>query len=167
MIPALHNFSVGVRKASVLILLLFIIQLPAFTQSNHTYYPISKFVDGDTFWIRKADGKVEKIRLIGIDAPESRNTGKKQEDPFGKTSAAYLQKLLQGQSVRLEYDVAKYDRYKRTLAYAYLKDGTFINAIMVQQGFAKVLTVPPNVRHADLFVRLEREARSKRRGFWK
>ncbi len=165
--PALQFISTGVRKASLFILLLFILQLPAYPQSNHTYYPISKFVDGDTFWIRKADGKVEKIRLIGIDAPESRNTGKKQEDPYGKTSSAYLQKLLQGQTVRLEYDVARYDRYRRTLAYAYLKDGTFVNAHMVQQGFAKVLTVPPNVRHADLFVRLEREARSNRRGLWK
>jgi micrococcal nuclease len=143
------------------------LQFTAFAQDSQTYYPISKFVDGDTFWIRKADGKEEKIRLIGIDAPESRNTGKKQEHPLGKASAAYLQRLLTGQTVRLAYDVSKYDRYKRTLAYVYLKDGTFVNAHMVQQGYAQVLTIPPNVKHADLFLKMEREARAKKRGLWK
>jgi micrococcal nuclease len=150
-----------------MLMLLLTLQLTAFAQDSQNYYPISKFVDGDTFWIRKADGKEEKIRLIGIDAPESRNSGKKQEHPLGKASAAYLQRLLTGQTVRLAYDVSKYDRYKRTLAYVYLKDGTFVNAHMVQQGYAQVLTVPPNVKHADLFLKMEREARAKKRGLWK
>ena len=66
----------------------------------------------------------------------------------------------------LRYDVQQRDRYGRILAYVYLPDGTFVNAELVRRGFAQVMTIPPNVRHADLFVRLEREARTSRVGLW-
>jgi len=69
--------------------------------------------------------------------------------------------LLKDQKVRLEYDVGKTDRYKRTLAYVYLEDGTFINAKLIKEGYATVMTIPPNVKYAELFVKLEQEAREK------
>jgi micrococcal nuclease len=149
--------------------LLFLLQLNAYSyvQAQQQFFYISKFVDGDTFWISKPDGSQEKIRLIGIDTPESRNSGKKKATEFGKEAAAYVKQLLTDKKIRLEYDVGKYDRFNRTLAYVYLEDGTFLNAHLVQQGYAKVMTVPPNVKHANLFLKLEREARSKRRGLWK
>ena len=102
-----------------------------------------------------------------MDAPESRKSGKKEIGYYGKESKAYVTQLLTGKKVRLEYDVSKYDRYKRTLAYVYLENGTFLNAFLIKNGYASVMTVPPNVRHADLFVQLQKEARDKKKGLWK
>jgi len=62
--------------------------------------------------------------------------------------------------------VEKHDRYDRLLAYVYLKDGTFVNAKIVEEGYASLMTIPPNVRYADLFLKLYQEAREKRRGLW-
>ncbi len=67
-------------------------------------------------------------------------------------------------TVHLEFDVQQRDRYGRLLAYVYLKDGTFANAWLVEQGYAQVMTVPPNVKYQDLFLKLQREAR---RGLWR
>ncbi len=66
----------------------------------------------------------------------------------------------------LEFDVQQLDRYKRLLAYVYLEDGTFVNAWLVQHGYAAVMTVPPNVKYQELFLRLQREAREGSRGLW-
>jgi micrococcal nuclease len=74
--------------------------------------------------------------------------------------------LIAGKKVRLEYDVSHFDRYQRTLAYVYLEDRTFVNAELVKNGFAMVMTIPPNVMFADEFVRLQHEARENGRGLW-
>jgi micrococcal nuclease len=140
------------------------IELPA--QSQSEWVEVSKFVDGDTFWITNTKGQQEKIRLIGVDAPESRRSGRKEIGYYGKEASAYVERMLDGKKIRLEYDVGKYDRYKRTLAYVYLQDGTFLNAHLVENGYAMVMTVPPNVKYADLFVRLQKEARKKKKGLW-
>jgi len=63
--------------------------------------------------------------------------------------------------------VEKYDKYNRLLAYVYLKDGTFVNAEIVKQGYASLMTFPPNVKYADLFLKLYQEARKNKRGLWK
>lgn len=130
------------------------------------FLPVTKVVDGDTFWVKMQDGKEEKIRLIGIDAPESRKTGNKDIGYYGKEAKAYVEKLLLGKSVRLEYDVSRYDRYKRTLAYAYLQNGTFLNEHLIREGYAMTLTVPPNVKYAERFAKLQAEARQKKKGLW-
>lgn len=128
---------------------------------------VVKVVDGDTFHLKSlTGGKPERIRLIGIDAPETRTNGKKVKHPFGVISKAYLDSLLKDRVVRLEYDVTQRDQYGRTLAYAYLKDGTFINAKMVADGYAAVATFPPNVRHAEYFYKLQRKARADNLGMW-
>ncbi len=131
------------------------------------FYPIKKFVDGDTFWIDNGTEKGEKIRFIGVDTPESRKTFNKEVGYYGKEAKKYVENLLKGKKVRLEYDVDIYDRYGRTLAYIYLKDGTFLNAKLIEEGYAVVMTVPPNVKYVDLFVKLQKEARESKRGLWK
>ena len=135
-------------------------------EDKSNYYRVTKVVDGDTFWADDGTKKGVKIRLIGIDAPESRKTGKKEIGYFGKEAKAYLTNLLTGKSVRLEYDVGRTDRYGRTLAYVYLRGGTFINAELVKNGYAMVMTIPPNVKYADLFLKLQIEAREHKRGLW-
>lgn len=127
---------------------------------------IAKFVDGDTFWVKRPDGTEEKIRLIGVNTPEARNTGRTQVEYFGKEASAYVAKFLSGKKVRLEYDVQRRDRYQRTLAYVFLEDGTFLNAHLVEKGYATAATYPPNVKYSTRFMELERKARSGKRGLW-
>jgi micrococcal nuclease len=129
-------------------------------------YSIKKIVDGDTFWIDNRTAKGLKVRLIGVNAPESRKTNRKDVEYYGKEAKTYLTKLLSNKRVRLVYDVAPKDRYGRALAYVYLEDGTFLNAHLVKNGYASVMTIPPNVKYADYFVKLQREARLNNRGLW-
>ncbi len=141
------------------------------TQSTHVFnapvfFPIKKIVDGDTFWVDDGTAKGIKIRLIGIDAPESRKSFKKEMGVYGKEAKMYLTQLLKGKKVRLVYDVDLLDQYGRTLAYAYLEDGTFVNADLIKNGFAIILTIPPNVKFADHFYELQQEARTTKKGLW-
>lgn len=135
--------------------------------SANGFFSVTKVVDGDTFWAEDGSGKSIKVRLTGIDAPELHNTGKKKAGYYGEEAKRYLILLLEGRKVRLEYDVGLHDRFGRTLAYVFLEDGTFVNAALIRNGYASVLTVPPNVKYADLFVNLQQKARKKRRGLWK
>lgn len=132
-----------------------------------TWYPVTRVVDGDTFWVDDGSEQGLKVRLTGVDAPEPRNSGTRMKGYFGSESSGYLEQLLHGRKVRLEYDVSRHDRYGRTLAYVYLEDGTFVNADLVRKGYATVMTVPPNVMHADEFVRLAEKARKQKKGLWK
>ena len=130
------------------------------------YFTVTRVVDGDTFWIDNGSTGGEKIRLIGIDAPESRKTGTKEIGYFGAEAKAYLKTMLEGQKVRLEFDVDRKDKYKRTLAYAYLRNGVFINENMIAEGYAFVLTIPPNVKFSDHFIAKQKKARSQKKGLW-
>lgn len=155
----------------LLSLLLFILPVVMAGQAASTepeeWLAVTRVVDGDTFWVDDGSEKGLKIRLIGIDAPEPRNTGTRPKGFFGTESTIYLQELLKGKKIRLEYDVSRYDRYERTLAYAWLGDGTFINAELVKNGYATVMTIPPNVKYAETFTKLAAKARKQNRGLWK
>jgi micrococcal nuclease len=136
---------------------------------------VSKAIDGDT--IELSTG--EHVRLIGIDTPESRYNNKLARDSkrsrkdilsilkMGKEASDFTKRLVEGKKVRLEFDVERHDKYKRVLAYVYLEDGTFVNARIVEEGYAQIMTIPPNVKYADTFLKLEREARAKKKGLWK
>lgn len=162
-------------KSSFLIYLLSIFLLYSCdiaTQPNHVisapeYLPVKKIVDGDTFWVDDGSTKGIKVRLIGIDAPESRKSFKKEVGVYGKESKAYLTKLLKGKKVKLVHDIDPLDQYGRTLAYAYLEDGTFVNADLIKNGYAIILTVPPNIKFADHFYKLQQKARETKKGLWK
>lgn len=130
------------------------------------FLTVTRVIDGDTFWGTDKDLRTVKVRLLGIDAPESRRSAHKEVGYYGKESEEYLKKLLSGMNVRVEYDVERFDQYGRTLAYVYLDNGTFVNADLVKRGYARVMTFPPNVKHADEFVRLQRIARRKKAGMW-
>ncbi|MBN1143295.1 MAG: thermonuclease family protein [Bacteroidales bacterium] len=130
------------------------------------YLTVTRVVDGDTFWGTDKELRTVKVRLLGIDAPESRRSAHKEVGYYGKESEEYLKSMLSGMKVRVEYDVERYDQYGRTLAYVYLDDGTFVNADLVKKGCARVMTFPPNVKHANEFVKLQRMARRKKAGMW-
>jgi len=136
---------------------------------------VKRVVDGDTVVLENG----QRLRLIGIDTPEihesdklyrdSRRSGEdvKKIKQMGEQSFAFTRRLLEGKRVRLEFDVEKYDKYNRLLAYVFLKDGTFANAEIVKQGYASLLTYPPNVKYAEEFLVLYRQAREEKRGLWK
>jgi len=122
-------------------------------------------VDGDTIQVCCIGWKREKVRYIGINTPETKHPTKEVEH-FGEEASEANRKLVEDKTVVLEFDVERQDRYERLLAYVYLKDGTFVNAWLVEHGFAQVMTVPPNVKHQDLFLKLQREAREEGIGLW-
>ena len=136
---------------------------------------VKRAVDGDTLVLENG----ERVRLIGIDTPEMHPSDKLYRDAersgesataiqkLGRQAYEFTKKLVEGKNVSLEFDVERYDKYKRILAYVYLKDGTFVNAEIVKEGYASLMTIPPNVRYSDLFLKLYRQARENRRGLWK
>jgi micrococcal nuclease len=137
---------------------------------------VRKVLDGDTIEVTH-DGRTERVRLIGVDAPEAHDSPKldrlvaRGHDrarilALGRRAHAFTQARLLGRTVDLELDVETHDRYGRLLAYVWLPDGTLFNATLLEYGFARVLTIPPNVRYADRFVALERAARAARSGLW-
>jgi micrococcal nuclease len=126
---------------------------------------VIEVVDGDTIRVRLTSGAIERVRYIGMDTPEI-NHPSRGEEPWGREAAAVNRRLVEGKAVRLELDVRERDRYGRLLAYVWVGD-TMVNAELLRLGYAQVMTVPPNVRHQDLFLRLQRDAREAGRGLWK
>jgi len=124
---------------------------------------VVRVVDGDTIIVNPN----ERIRLIGVDAPESVAPNRPVEC-MGRESSRFLTELLpKGTEVRLAIDVEGQDRYGRTLAYVWVvSTGVFVNAELVRRGFAQPLTIPPNIAHAEEIADLAREARQANRGLW-
>ncbi|MDI9461981.1 MAG: thermonuclease family protein [Clostridiales bacterium] len=141
--------------------------LPAnwFKPDESSYFPVVKVVDGDTV-IVKISGQRRKLRLIGIDAPESVHNDPQQNTAEGAAASDFLRALLADREVRLEYDVGYLDQYGRDLCYLYLPDGTFVNEAIVRAGQAKLLTIPPNIKYADVLRQAQSSAQEDRLGIW-
>jgi micrococcal nuclease len=122
-------------------------------------YQVIRVIDGDTIEVEH----LGKVRYTGVDTPEIYPPAK--AEPYGKEAAFANQQLVAGQRVRLEFDIQKRDKYRRILAYVYIKS-IFVNAYLVETGYAQVMTIPPNIKYADLFRKLQQEARLARRGLW-
>jgi len=126
---------------------------------------VLRVVDGDTILV-SVGGAQERVRYIGVDTPET----VKPRTPvqcFGKKASAANHRLVDGRDVRLVADVEARDRYGRLLAYVYrASDGLFVNAALARDGYATVLTIPPNVRFAERFRTLAAQARAAGRGLW-
>ncbi len=123
-------------------------------------YFVKRVVDGDTILL--ANG--ERVRYIGINTPETKHPHKPVER-FGKEAYEYNKGLVENKWVRLELDIEKRDKYGRLLAYVYQED-IFVNAKLVEEGYAQIYTFPPNIKHQELFIKLQREARESDRGLW-
>ena len=127
-------------------------------------YKVLKVVDGDTIQI-DYNGTKEKVRLIGIDTPESVHPDETKNNENGKIASEYTKSLLTDKSVKIELDVQERDKYGRILAYVYL-DGKMINKKLLEDGYAQVATFPPNVKYVDEFIEIEKEAKKAKRGLW-
>src|SRR5918992_1148644 len=133
---------------------------PDQTATHGDFEVVERVVDGDTLLL--ASG--ERVRLIGVDTPETKHP-KKPVERFGKEAAAFTTQMVEGKEVRLAYDQRRKDKYGRTLAYVYLADGTFLNAEIIRQGYGFAYTRFP-FQYLEEFRRLEREAREAKRGLW-
>lgn len=123
-------------------------------------------VDGDTIDV-VINGDEERIRLIGIDTPET----KKRNSPiecFGPEASAFTESLLPvGTPVRIERDIVNRDDYGRLLGYVYrTEDGIFVNYEIMRQGFAQPLSISPNDLYAQLFADAARAAQADGAGLW-
>lgn len=145
-----------------LLLLLLALVVPAAAQTALEGVVV-RIVDGDTIHVRLGE-RLERVRYIGVNTPEVHHPSK-GEQPGGREAAVVNRELVNGRRVRLELDAQPRDRHGRLLAYVWV-DETMVNAELVRRGFAQVMTVPPNVRHQTLFLRLQREARAAGRGLW-
>ncbi|HEY6780776.1 MAG TPA: thermonuclease family protein [Thermoleophilaceae bacterium] len=120
---------------------------------------VERVVDGDT--LRLAG--VGRVRLIGIDTPEVEG----HVEPCGEAASAFVARLLApGTRVRYRVGVEQRDRYGRLLAYVRLPDGRSLQRLLLERGYARPLTIPPNVERAAAFAAAAQEARAARRGIW-
>jgi len=131
---------------------------------TQSFYLCIRVIDGDTI-IVDIDGKKEKVRLIGVDTPET-NHPQRGVEYFGREALEFTRKMVEGKKVRLDFDWQRRDRYGRLLAYVYLPDGTFLNAEIIKQGYGFAYTRYP-FKYLDEFKKYEREARKNNRGLWK
>ena len=124
---------------------------------------VVRIVDGDTLVLADLE---ERLRLIGIDTPET--PPGEPPDCYGEEATDHLAALVPpGTEVAVTFDVERADQYDRPLGYLHrTDDGTFVNLAMVADGYASTLTIPPNVRHEDELVAAQREAREAGLGLW-
>jgi micrococcal nuclease len=139
---------------------------------------VKRVVDGDTLKI-VYQGQEEPVRLIGIDTPESKKNKKARKDAvrsgkdieqitaMGKEAANYMRTIArEGDKIAIEFDVQKRDKYKRLLGYVYLESGRMLNEEIIKAGYASPMTIPPNVKYQDRFLKVYREARDAKRGLF-
>jgi micrococcal nuclease len=129
-------------------------------------YAVKRIVDGDTIVVT-IDGIDEKIRMIGVDTPESVHVDESKNTDTGKIASEYTVSQLTGKYVYLEYDEDKYDNYNRILAYVYTADdGEMYNLHLIEAGMAKTMTIEPNTKYEMTFSEAEKTANENDVGFW-
>ncbi len=139
------------------------------TQFNLEAVTIARAVDGDT--VELEDGR--KIRLIGVNTPESTN----RQEEYGKEASNYTSEQLEGKQVWIQKDVSDTDRYGRYLRIIWMAipeddmneeeiRSKMFNANLVLNGYAEPSTYQPDVKYSEHFVKFAREAREKDKGLW-
>jgi micrococcal nuclease len=154
------------RRALLLLLVLasfagcdLVVDQSAQTPRERTGARVTKHTDGDTLWL----SGIGKVRLIGVDTPEVYG----DDECYGREASAFVERVVPlGSAVDYRLGIEERDRYGRALAYVYIDDGRLLNLLLVERGYAQVLTVPPNVDFATRFRMAARRARAARRGLW-
>jgi micrococcal nuclease len=126
-----------------------------FLISCNSSYKVDKIIDGDTFALENGI----KVRILGIDAPE-------KNEPFYDSAKIYLENLILNKKIKIEYDIQKYDKYNRMLAYVFV-DEKFVNEELIKKGYAWVYIIPPNFKYSYRLKMAEEKAKIEKRGLWK
>lgn len=127
---------------------------------NRIIAKVKKVIDGDTIELENG----QKVRYIGIDAPETDHPSKPVQC-FGKEASAKNRELVEGKTVELEKDVSETDQYARLLRYVWLGD-ILVNEYLVKEGYAQSSSYPPDIKYQDRFIEAQRQARKEQKGLW-
>lgn len=122
---------------------------------------VARVIDGDTVELEK----LGKLRLLYVNTPETHHPTKGAEY-FGPEAEAFTRSNLEGKTVTVEFDVQLRDRYRRLLGVVFLEDGINFNRLLIQEGYATVMVIPPNVKYVEDFREVQRDAREGKRGLW-
>lgn len=134
-------------------------------KSQPGLYKVSSFTDGDTITV-DMNGRQEKVRLIGVDTPETHDP-RKAVQCYGQAAAAFTRQLIGANRVRLQSDPENSDRdkYKRLLRYVYLPNGTLVNAEIIKQGYGFAYVYFPFSKLEE-FKALQKQAEKQKQGLW-
>lgn len=184
-------FGISNRKLEKALLVLIVSLIGAYTSTNITavpatrssatnatssvsateWYPVQKIVDGDTIDV-SIGGKIVRVRLIGLNTPESVDP-RRPVECFGKEASAQMKKIIGGQSVRLETDPSQslYDKYDRLLAYVYAplnskQEGLLVNQYIIAEGYGYEYTYDLPYKYQKEFKAAESSARQSQKGLW-
>ena len=136
----------------------------AYAASSNTV-KVDRVVDGDTF-VCYISGEKTRVRLIGVDTPESVHPDATKNTKWGRKVSKWAKKKLTGKTVTLKYDKDRYDQYGRTLAYVYLGK-TMFNKTLLKKGYARAVYYSPNGKYRKVFNKLQAKAKKQKKGFWK
>jgi micrococcal nuclease len=157
----LHGCGVKVW-ALTLLLLSGLLASPLSAASLPSHGRVISVLDGDTVLLDSG----EKVRYLGIDAPEVAYGRRGAGDCFAGKAKQKNSELVLGKNVKLVYDHPTRDRYDRLLAYVFLPDGKCINAEMVRLGFAYLYKTPEGFGRQSEFVSYQQEALQEKKGLW-
>ncbi len=124
-------------------------------------------IDGDTIEI----GNGKRVRYLGVDTPETVHP-KKKVQCYGREASQKNKSLVEGKTVYLEKDISNTDKYNRLLRYVYLpneknnNEVIMVNELLIEAGYAQVVTYPPDVKYKDRFLKLQRQAQDDKVGLW-
>ena len=152
----------GYMQVRLIALVLFLLFAPAACSHAQPWHAVRWVNDGDTIIL--TDGR--RVRYIGINAPEIDHENQKAQ-PCGYKARSFNKQLVSTQGIRLEFDKERYDRYGRWLAYVFLSDGSFLNARLLQSGYAYYLYRKPNVKYDKLLLEAQQKAMKAKKGLWR
>jgi micrococcal nuclease len=161
----------GLRRSSIFnlrfsistaLLIFFLLHSTAANSAAQAGYTVKWVTDGDTIVLSTG----QRIRYIGINAPEIDHEGQKAQ-PFAYEARSFNKDLVMSQQIILRFDAERYDQYGRTLAYIFRQDGEFVNARLVQEGYAFCLYRPPNVFYDKILLQAQRAAMASKAGLWR
>jgi micrococcal nuclease len=142
-------------------LIIIIVSLITSGFAHPPYYGVKHVIDGDTILLENG----EKIRYLGIDAPELAHDGEPNEFMALESSQFNRATVSKGR-VRLEFDLERKDLHGRLLAYVFLEDGDMVNVLLVRKGLARVSAVKPNLKYFNLLLDSQRAAMADKIGLW-
>jgi micrococcal nuclease len=152
-------FTASYRQYLILVLILIV---SCGNSKEPDTYRVLKVIDGDTVIIDHP--KVERVRYLGIDTPETLKPDS-PGDPFSNESTAFNERLVLGKNVTLEIDKEKYDPYGRLLAYVFI-DGKLVNEELVREGLARAFFIGPNRKYESRIYKAQEEAQNNKKGIW-
>ena len=147
------------KRKSLIIVIFLVCQTLAYAQATH--HRVRYVFDGDTILLDTG----QRVRYVGIDAPEIGREGKETEF-MALEARAFNWQLVARSKIRLEFDHERKDRHGRLLAYVFLESGEMVNGLLIRKGLAHVLCKKPNVKHQALFLRYQRLAMTEKLGIW-